>query len=932
LNTDKLEAATTATLTNKTINLTSNTLVATSAQILAAITDETGTGSLVFGTNPTLTGATLAGTVSGGGNQINNVIIGTTTPLAGAFTTLSATGALTFTSTGTGSAANNWVGSDGVGGVYLHAPNTKLASISVGSVDIGVFSGSGLAVTGTISATTPIATTSGGTGLSSFTSGGVVYASSSSALATGSALYFDGTKLGINTSSPVRTLSIANGGPVVEIDPAGGTAGPIYFNYNRSTATYLTPEYWALAHIWNVSGGTEAMRLTSTSLYTASGINVGFGTSNPTRRLVTKFDSASTYSTSDFDSTSNNLYLQNADTTINAFTGIQFLVGGNGEAAISVIRSSDGAADIAFGTRYAGSRSQKMLLTAAGNVGIGTSSPAYKLDVTGTMRSSAAGVWNSSFTSTTGGLIYCDNSAGGGAVLNIRKGRDIGTGSVDGVGLDALNTALNTVVPMILRGSPLYINDGTGTTTFSAGNLGLGVTPSAWYSTAKVYQFSTSGALWALNTQQNTLLSTNEYLDTSAVSRYLATGFGMRYQQTDGQHRWLNAPSGTAGNAITFTQALTLDASGNLGLAETNPSAYGGFVTKYAGIGLHANSTSGASGLNLYEGGTGRFSLRTLNGSAGLSFYDSFNGAERARIESSGRVCIGGPVVTDTHLLNIQGSTATHNIGIVLNKTNATAQIWGITNTGPLAFYNYTGSSEAARFDTSGNLGVGTTSPQSKLDVETSASGALGAVISVGNLAATATSNECSFGFKASSAFTSGYYSARISSLMNSATVTDNAMLFYTYGSGSAAGGTERARITSGGNFLINSPNQPSGTSPDRLLQITSGTPAVGAANSNGVITFMRTIADNTATTILTVADIDKWAGVILLSYVRDADQNRSGMLMVRYKYSRGFTILLSDSQNSGATFSVSGSSIQVTIGGAGNYLCQFTIWGGAGA
>jgi hypothetical protein len=92
LNTDKLEAATSATLTNKTINLTSNTLVATSAQLLAAITDETGTGSLVFATNPTLTGVTLAGTVSGGGNQINNVIIGTTTPLAGAFTTLSATG------------------------------------------------------------------------------------------------------------------------------------------------------------------------------------------------------------------------------------------------------------------------------------------------------------------------------------------------------------------------------------------------------------------------------------------------------------------------------------------------------------------------------------------------------------------------------------------------------------------------------------------------------------------------------------------------------------------------------------------------------------------------------------------------------------------------------------------------------------------------
>ena len=44
----------TQTLTNKTIDLTNNTLVATSAQLAAAISDETGTGSLVFATSPSL--------------------------------------------------------------------------------------------------------------------------------------------------------------------------------------------------------------------------------------------------------------------------------------------------------------------------------------------------------------------------------------------------------------------------------------------------------------------------------------------------------------------------------------------------------------------------------------------------------------------------------------------------------------------------------------------------------------------------------------------------------------------------------------------------------------------------------------------------------------------------------------------------------------
>jgi hypothetical protein len=55
----------TQTLTNKTINLTSNTLVATSAQMAAAVTDETGSGALVFATSPTLVTPVLGTPASG---------------------------------------------------------------------------------------------------------------------------------------------------------------------------------------------------------------------------------------------------------------------------------------------------------------------------------------------------------------------------------------------------------------------------------------------------------------------------------------------------------------------------------------------------------------------------------------------------------------------------------------------------------------------------------------------------------------------------------------------------------------------------------------------------------------------------------------------------------------------------------------------------
>jgi hypothetical protein len=53
------------TLTNKTLNLSSNTLVATSAQMAAAVTDETGSGSLVFATSPTLVTPALGTPASG---------------------------------------------------------------------------------------------------------------------------------------------------------------------------------------------------------------------------------------------------------------------------------------------------------------------------------------------------------------------------------------------------------------------------------------------------------------------------------------------------------------------------------------------------------------------------------------------------------------------------------------------------------------------------------------------------------------------------------------------------------------------------------------------------------------------------------------------------------------------------------------------------
>ena len=98
--------ATTDTLTNKTINLTSNTLVATSAQLAAAITDETGTGVVVFSNTPTLVTPVLGVATA---TSVNKVAF--TAPATGSTLTIAdgktftASNTLTFTGTDASSVA-----------------------------------------------------------------------------------------------------------------------------------------------------------------------------------------------------------------------------------------------------------------------------------------------------------------------------------------------------------------------------------------------------------------------------------------------------------------------------------------------------------------------------------------------------------------------------------------------------------------------------------------------------------------------------------------------------------------------------------------------------------------------------------------------------------------------------------------------------------
>ena len=121
----------------------------------------------------------------------------------------------------------------------------------------------------------------------------------------------------------------------------------------------------------------------------------------------------------------------------------------------------------------------------------------------------------------------------------------------------------------------------------SSGNLGLGVTPSAWASTFKVLQFK-NGVYYGQYDGggiPSGYFGTNNYFNGSSYI-YVASAEATRYQQVTGQHQFFTSASGTAGNAITFTQAMTLSNAGGLSVGTTADPGVGaiyatGNITAY---------------------------------------------------------------------------------------------------------------------------------------------------------------------------------------------------------------------------------------------------------------------------------------------------------------------------------------------------------------
>jgi hypothetical protein len=588
--------------------------------------------------------------------------------------------------------------------------------------------------------------------------------------------------VGIGTSSPATKLDVEGAsntqvGVRTPYSAAGSTASPIYqsvsfFGYAGAERARITGIDTAGSNVngqlafWTGQGGSmvEAMRIDAVS-------NVGIGTSSPAGRLGVDVGAAGTPQI---------VFGQSSD---NPFVTINRWIGSG--ASFYGVRLTNSVGDLTISTAPSGSQdggqtfTERMRVTSAGNVGIGTSSPLTKLVV-----SDATNGFE--FVPASTSILQTVSRPGGAFIdLNIKTRDFIVTGnnteamrvtntgsvgigtSAPGYTLDVRTNASNAIRvgssgnsfgTLLSWDNPtgearlssigaFALTFGTNTTERmridSSGNVGIGVTPVAGYGTS--IQFSqgastTVGALLtqAINTNDQRVSLANNALPPAGgftgTFNYTLTGASAtRYEQGGGAHTWFNAPTGTAGNAITFTQAMTLDASGNLGIG-TAPTTNTRLYVRTATI----TDTAYYADNGANSGFKVKFASSTtsiLNDFAGALVLGT-NDTERMRISGAGDVGIGtatpdifgrfytrtvGINSSGTSMLQINGTTY-GGIDLGFNGTRTATMLaetggFYLQTTTASAMSLGTNTLERMRITSAGDVGIGTSSPTAKLQV-----------------------------------------------------------------------------------------------------------------------------------------------------------------------------------------------------------------------
>jgi len=405
-----------------------------------------------------------------------------------------------------------------------------------------------------------------------------------------------------------------------------------------------------------------------------------------------------------------------------------------------IFRTDDGSGGLAEYFRLDGSTTNAYFIN-PGNVGIGTDSPGYKLDVDGDVQinetliaksgvdlvlqaraSQAVGI-NSNGTRTM--TLDASNNVGIGTTSPAARMHVVGTESRFGgvasgfisvynangrSGYIQANQATDLRIASDSDPMTLYVNGSERMRITSSGNVGIGTTA------------------------PNAILDVNK----STIGEYAYLGSGnirqLRFSSYDtaSEHagHQINASSGNgelklATNSIA---AITIDNSQNVGIG-TGPEARlhiaGGHLLLNNGIEIRSKDTGGNVRTIARVNGSTNDLEYGWSGAGAVKFMGGGAYTERMRIHTDGNVGIGttSPGAKLDVSGNIRTSTYYNFNGNPANPSDATASVYdqsgvGVTLSGlNVTFRAGVTPAEVMRIASDGNVGIGTTSPDDRLDV-----------------------------------------------------------------------------------------------------------------------------------------------------------------------------------------------------------------------
>ncbi|MBL8158400.1 hypothetical protein JNK62_02625 [bacterium] len=274
-----------------------------------------------------------------------------------------------------------------------------LRGVSLQWGEVSAQNAGALSVTGSLSAqslslTSALGVANGGTGLTSISSGSILFGNDTGSIGTSSSLFWDTTnqRLGIGTTTPTYMLSVSGNGTNAKNRIAvwgrqnttnGTAAGLSFFNTDGNPSTQKEIAGIDAGRHSNNFGGSlslftsDTAGATSTRLFIDSSGNVGIGTTTPLRQLHVS---------------GTNAYVR-LDGSANS--GMEIYESGARKWIIDNLVSDD---RLRF---FSDTANEIMSLTQSGNVGVGTTTPVSTLSVQGSLCVRSTGSCG-----TTAGTIY----------------------------------------------------------------------------------------------------------------------------------------------------------------------------------------------------------------------------------------------------------------------------------------------------------------------------------------------------------------------------------------------------------------------------------------------------------------------------------------------------------------------------------------------